>query len=663
MARKTRPTSTSTRKPPRRKAGDPATQYAYDVVDGHIVAGPLVRAACRRHLGDIDRQNETGLRWDVGEVERVVGYFRDVLTVEVEEPDPDTGITESKVVPFILQPWQCFIVGSIFGWKKPGGLRRFRRAYVEIAKGNGKSPLAAGIGHYMLTATKKIRAEVYSAATDRDQAAILFRDAVSMWKRSPRLFKQLHPKGDTFVWELVQLQTESFFKPISSEKKGKSGIRPYCALVDEVHEHPNLDVIELLRAGTKGNQQALIFEITNSGFDRNSVCWHEHEYTREVVEGIKVNDSWFGFVACLDKDEDPFKNEDCWIKANPNLGVSIQFDFIREQVQEARGMPSKESLVRRLHFCEWVGSGKTWVTQQIWERTEARFKLADYKGLPCYMGLDMSFTQDLTALSYVFSTGENSYDAFLDYWTPLETMLDRAKRDGVDYPLWVKDGWIIGTEGKVIKLDSVAERIQWALEFFDVQSLAYDAYRHKELDIELAELDCHPPLIEHPQGFRRGKQIPDPLNFGKNMDNPLWMPSSFDLTETAIIENRLRVQLSPVTRWNVSCVVVRNDPAGTGNRVFDKVKATGRIDGVVALAMGIGACAIKKRPQPKSVYELMSEGATEGADLKEEVPGSVAKIKRPIGEDGIDYEILNNPRHPDFFKVREAWERIHLSDD
>jgi phage terminase large subunit-like protein len=207
----------------------------------------------------------------------------------------------NKVKPFILRPWQCFVVGSLFGWfatvpeededgKLTGEtveIRRFRRAYVEIGKGNGKSPMAAGIGHYMHSAYGKVRAEVYSAATDQDQAAILFRDAVAMYERSPALRKRRlpGPAGSAGLAAHVSRAQRRLHlqADLSSAKKGKSGIRPDCALIDEVHEHPDNSVIEMMRAGTKGKQDALIFEITNSGFDKKSVCGQEHDVSVEVV--------------------------------------------------------------------------------------------------------------------------------------------------------------------------------------------------------------------------------------------------------------------------------------------------------------------------------------------------------------------------------------------
>ncbi len=559
---------------------DRATQYAAGVLSGDIVAGPHVRDACTRHFRDLVTGAERGLTWNVEEVDRVIGFFEVVLTVEVELVD-DEGELVSEAVPFHVEPSQAFILGSLFGWRNRKGNRRFRRAFIEIGKGNGKSPLAAGIGHYMLSATKKLRAEVYSAATDKDQDAILFRDAVEMWRRSDALRRRLISSGVNPVWQLTYPDTGSFFKPISSEKKGKSGIRPYCALIDEIHEHPDNGVIEMLRAGTKGNQQALILEITNSGFDRTSVCWSEHEMSVKVASGEIENDAWFSYVCALDEDDDPFSDESCWIKANPLLGVSIHPEFVREQVNEAKGMPNKEGIVRRLHFCEWTDAGQAWIGRKAWESCEAEIRFEDYMGESCYLGLDLSFTQDLSALAAVFPVADE-YHAFLYFWKPKEGLQEAIKRDRVPYDLWVKSGFIELTEGKVIKLPRIASRIGSIQDDTNLEVMAYDRYRHKELDDDLLDLGFDIPSVEHPQGFRRAG------------DNPLWMPSSFQALENAIIEGKLKVAANPVLRWNVASTVVRDDPSGTDNHIFDKRKSTARIDGTVALAMGVGAASIRE---------------------------------------------------------------------
>jgi len=462
----------------------------------------------------------------------------------------------------------------------------------------------------MLGATKKLRAEIYSAATDKDQAAILFRDAVEMWRRSPALYRRLTPSGQNPVWQLTHLQSSSFFRPISSEKKGKSGIRPHCALIDEVHEHPDNSVIEMLRAGTKGNRQALIFEITNSGFNRLSVCWSEHEYAIKVASGREQNDAFFSYVCALDAEreeiidgvkvkipaDDPFEDESCWIKANPTLGVTIQPEFIREQVNEAKGMPSKESIVRRLHFCQWVDAAITWVGAARWLSVEHALKWEDYQGETCYGGLDMSYTADLSALAWVFPTGAESWDAFVDFWKPKIGLQEAIKRDGgAPYDLWNKNGYLRLTEGSVIKLPPIAQRMAEVADFVNLAGIAYDRYRHRELASDLVDLGIGLPMVEHPQGFRRVGKLnwnatsePPVDKNGKPLENPLWMPSSVQELENAIVEGRIRVCMNPVLKWNASSVVIRQDPAGTDNRIFDKAKSVSRIDGVVALAMAVG---------------------------------------------------------------------------
>ena len=600
-----------TKKPSRpktRKAAtfpdDLVTAYAKAVKAGSIVAGPYVRAACERHLRDLKRKDVV---WDIAAAERVIGYFRDVLTVEKEQRD-DYGETESRAVAFILEPWQCFVIGSLFGWKTREGIRRFRRAFVEIGKGNGKSPMAAGIGHYMLTSTGKIRAEVYSAATDKDQAAILFRDAVSMWDRSPGLKRRLVASGINPVWQLTDLTKASFFKPISSEKKGKSGIRPYCALVDEVHEHPDNSVIEMLRAGTKGNQEALLFEITNSGFDRLSVCWNEHQYSVDVVTGAKENDAWFAYVCALDEGDDPFEDESCWIKANPNLGVSIQPTYIQEQVNEAKGMPSKEGLVRRLHFCEWTESETSAIPRKIWTAALAKPDEYDFEalldeGYRPYGGLDLSRARDLCAftLTWVLDPTPDAW-RFVSktwFWTPKDTLAERAKRDRAPYVEWEKAGHLEAVPGPRVSYRWLAEALAALNARYDPQIIGCDQYGLERLNDQLGEIGATLPCVVHPQGFQRRvidkKEESDLLGATGAEEIALWMPDSILKLEAALLEGRLRHDPNPVQTMCAAGVVYEQNR--TGHRMFAKDKATSRIDGMVSLAMSIGVATVKAPAQ------------------------------------------------------------------
>ncbi|ENO2672062.1 terminase large subunit [Salmonella enterica] len=547
--KKTRSTSSSV---------DPTTRYAMDVASGKEIAGPDIRNACKRHLKDLESCHARGLFWDTEAAQRAIDFFAKVLKLNGGEHEGN---------PFILLPWQCFIVGSIFGWKNSENYRRFRMVYVESGKGSGKSPLAGGVGLYCLTADKEPRAEVYAAATKKDQAMILFRDAVAMVDQSPALAQRINKSGGTGKeWNLAFLQTGSFFRPISSDD-GQSGPRPHCALIDEIHEHKNNQVVEMMRAGTKGRRQALIFMITNSGHDKTSVCYDYHEYGRKVAEGSIEDDSFFSFICSLDEGEDPFKDESCWKKANPSLGHTFTERYLREQVTQARGMPSKESIVRRLNFCQWVDADNPWMSSDVWMGCEEDFDLQELRGEECYGGLDLSGSRDLTALALFFPKKRK---LVVEFWTPKDTLTDR-----VPYDAWERDGYIHTTPGKAVKYGFVAERIADLAMQFDIRAIAFDQYRIKYLEPELDEASVSVPLIPHGQGYYKAK------------DSGLWMPYSIELFEQMLDDGAVVIKTNPCLRWNAASAVTEADQKE--NRIFAKKKSTGRIDGVVASAMAIGA--------------------------------------------------------------------------
>jgi phage terminase large subunit-like protein len=543
---------------------DKATQYAIDVTSGKILAGPDIRNSCKRHLDDLKNAKEKGLIWDIESADRATAFFEKVLKL-------NGGEHEGK--PFILLPWQCFIVGSIFGWKTLDGYRRFRMVYIESGKGSGKSPLAAGIGLYCLMADNEPRAEVYAAATKKDQAMILFRDAVAMVDQSPALSERIRKSGTgQNVWNLAYLQKGAFFRPISSDN-GQSGPRPHCVLIDEIHEHKSNEVVEMMRAGTKGRTQAIILMITNSGHNKTSVCYEYHEYGRKVAEQTLVDDAFFSFICSLDEGDDPLTDESCWPKANPSLGHTFTHKYLREQVTQAKGMPAKESIVRRLNFCQWVEADNPWLAADIWMVNEQDFDIEELVGEECYGGLDLSGTRDLTALSLYFPKYKK---AFTEFWTPQETLLDRSKSDHVPYDVWVKQGYLFATPGRVVDYDYVAKRLGELKAKFNIISLAFDPYRikyfQKSLDNESIDIEMTP----HGQGFF------------KSQESGLWMPHSIELLEKDITENNITIKFNPCLRWNAASAVLESD--NKENKVFAKKKSSGRIDGVVSLAMARG-CA------------------------------------------------------------------------
>jgi len=578
--------------PPPGSSLDPATAWAKDVTARRIVAGPHVRNACQRHLADMNGAKARGLTWDVDAANRAIAFFEVVLRL-------NGGQFEGR--PFDLHASQKFIVGSLFGWKRADGSRRFRRAYIEIAKGNGKSPLMAGVGMYCLTADGEDRAEVYAAASKKDQAMVLFRDAVAMFQQSPALSGRLTPSGGNPVWNLADLKTGSFFRPISSDD-GQSGPRPSCALCDEVHEHRNGTMIEMLERGFKWRRQPLLIMATNSGSDRQSVCWQEHQHAVRVAAGTRepdeaftfvgevLDDEAFSFVCGLDPGDDPLEDPGCWVKANPLLGVTVQPDYLAGVVRQAKAIPGKLNNILRLHFCQWTESDTAWMSRPALEAVLSEFEPeTEHTGERVFCGLDLSATQDLTALAFVVPTGfvdmpgEDgttarlpTFDAWVEAWTPGDTLAERALRDNVPYDLWVKDGFLNAAPGRMVRFDFVAARLAELVGLYEIAAVAYDSYGFKRhFEPELDGLGVTLPIVEHPQG---GK---------KKGAQGLWMPGSKLILEQLILEKRIRLRRSPVLISAMMSATTENDPFG--NFWFSKRKAVNRIDALVALAMAVGA--------------------------------------------------------------------------
>ena len=564
---------------------DPCTAYARAVEAGEIIAGPHVRDACKRHLDDLVTGAERGLIFDVDAADRFYRFCSTVLRLSEGQFDGAT---------FELEPSQKFICGSLFGWKHgTTGKRRFRRAYIEQGKGNGKSPMIGAVGLYGLTSDGENGAQIYAAGATKDQAGILFRDAVSMVDKSPSLDKVLRRSGGPGrEYNLAHMKSASFFRPVSREtKKTGSGPRPHFALCDEVHEHPDGGVIEILERGFKFRQQPLLIMITNSGSDRQSICWQERQHAVKVAAGDTDDDTTFSYVCALDDDDDPFTDSSCWIKANPLLGVTITEDYLKLQVEQARNIPAKANGIRRLHFCEWTDADSAWISRAAWEAVEDHtLDIGDFSGRRCVAGLDLSAKSDLTAKALVFEDGDAEdgkpcYAAFVHGYTPADTMRARAEKDGAPYDLWAEAGFITATPGKKTRLDYVAHDLIDDAAEFDLDFVAYDNFLIADFEAIVGDMGVDLPMLDHPQGWtKRKRQAPD------GEDVTLWMPGSIDDLETLILEGRIRIHVNPALRTAVSSAAFDTSPADL--RRFTKQKATARIDMAVALAMAVGAmCA------------------------------------------------------------------------
>jgi|AntAceMinimDraft_16_1070373.scaffolds.fasta_scaffold04554_7 phage terminase large subunit-like protein len=591
---------------------DRATAYAQSVIDGKILAGPHVRNACRRHIDDLKRDD---IIFNVALADRAIRFFETKLRLS-------EGQFEGK--PFKSHPAQDFIIGSLFGWVRPNGFRRFRRAYIEQGKGNGKSPLAGGIGLYGLMADGEAGAEIYSAGATKEQAGILFRDAVKMVGQSPDLEKRLKPSGGPGrEYNLAYLERGSFFRPVSREtKKTGSGPRPHFALVDELHEHPDGGIIEMLERGFKFRRQPLLLMITNSGSDRNSVCWSEHEWAIKVAAGNDeavldstyigrvLDDTTFSYVCALDEGDDPLNDPSCWPKANPLLGTTITEEYLAGVVAQAKNIISKQNGILRLHFCVWTDADAAWMSREVVEPLMHDFDETQHFGADMYVGLDLSQNRDITAAAFVVKTGDlevsgvdkdgnivisskPTYDAWIEAWTPGDTLMARKDQDKIPYDLWRDGGFIHAPDGKNISYRHVAQTLVDYSRNYSIQMVAYDRYAFRRFEEDAAELGLDLPFVEHPQGgTKKGKPTEDMAENARRDGTHaegLWFPGSLRILEDAMLDGRIRFKRNPVLIGAMMSAVTEEDR--WDNRWLAKQKSINKIDAAVAMVMAVGAAS------------------------------------------------------------------------
>ncbi len=564
------------------------------------MAGPHVRNAASRHLKDLEEGPSRGLFWDVDAAKRAIGFFPRNLRL-------NGGQFEG--IPFELHPSQAFRVGSLFGWKwKATGLRRFRRFYDEEGKGNGKSPFLAGIGIYLLVADGESRAEIYAAAAKKDQAMVMFRDAVAMRDQSPVLSKRISSQGMNPVWQLTYIGKNGdkrFFKPISNEKS-QSGPRPHGALCDEVHEHPNRDTIDMLERGFKFRKQPLLAMTTNAGTDRNSICFEEHIHAVNVAAGVVDDDTTFSFVCSLDEGDNWETDPGCWVKANPLLDVTVTREYLEGVVEQARMIPGKRNGIARLHFCEWTQSLTAAIKREAWMACGSSIDTDELSEFPCYGGLDLSQTRDFTAFTLTWVTdATRDAERFVSktwFWTPAGTLKQRADSDQAPYELWRDQGFMEAVPGDRLKYSWLADALASLNARYEPVEIGCDQYGLERLSEHLTDIGAILPMTIHPQGFQKRILEKDKTRPDGEQEVYLWMPDSINKLEAAIYEQRILIDHNPLLDSMASSVVYAENR--TGHRMFDKPNAFGRIDGMVSQAMSVGVATCRSKfPEPVSPWE------------------------------------------------------------
>jgi phage terminase large subunit-like protein len=539
---------------------DQVTRYARQVVKGRVLVGALHRAACQRHLADLDNRRARGLVWAPAKAARVIAFFSHLRHFKGEWAGRSLE----------LAPWQAFIVGSLFGWQRDG-LRRFRTAFIELPRGNGKSTLAGGLGLWMAFFDGEPGAEAYAVATKQDQARICWDAARHMILRVPALRSRIAIQQHN----LHQLSSASKFEPLGADSKTLDGLRPHFVVADEVHAHKNSDVIDVMLTGMGTRREPMLFEITTAGINRQGPWWAHREYTRLILDGRHEDDAWFGLIAGADEDDD-WKAPAIWRKANPNYGVSVKTDYLEVECRKAAAMPIFQSAFRRLHVGQLVAQEEKVIDRQAWDRGADRtLTVDDFAGRPCYGGLDLSSTTDLTAFVLLFEDEGGGYVAFPQFWIPGDNIEKRVARDRVPYDAWARDGWVTVTPGNITDYDIVRRDLVALLGRRDLRVLAYDPSNATQLATQLANELGADKLLPIPQGFR-------------------WYNDPTRRLIALVEGGGLRHPGHPVLSWCADNLTVTNNSYGEIRP--DKSLAIERIDGMVALIMALGRAITHPAP-------------------------------------------------------------------
>lgn len=568
---------------PRSPIAQAVDAYIAGVQSGKIVAGELVRLAVQRHVQDLKDGQARGLYFDQAKAERAIEFFGYLKHSK--------GEWAGQFVK--LEPWQLFIKWVVFGWMRKDGSRRFRNVYLEVARKNGKSTDAAGTGLYLAFADDEPGAEVYSTATKKDQAIIVHSEATRMVRANQEF---LRLGIEIYKNNICRPDRAQKYEPLGADEDTMDGYNVHGAIVDELHAHKTRGAYDLMDTGTSARRQPILWAITTAGTDQTeaSVCWEQHVYTEQILRGIVQDDSHFGMIFCLDKADD-WTEEKNWYKANPNLGVSKKLDYMREQAIKAKALPSKQNTFKRLDLNEWTQQATRWIDMGLWDANAGPvIDEAALIGRPCYGGIDLSSVSDITAWLLVFPDPivVDRLTVLVRLWCP-EARLQKVEVEDVgeaksrrrnlyaeQYQAWEREGYISATPGNAIDYEQIEAQIAEDAKTFNIQEVAIDRlFQGYQMAMRLQE---HHGLTVAACGMGYMSMAGPCAEF-----------------ERRLLEKKIHHGGHPVLRWMANNVAVREDPAG--NKKPDKSTSQGKIDGIVALLLGLDR--VMRQQRTASVYE------------------------------------------------------------
>jgi phage terminase large subunit-like protein len=464
---------------------------------------------------------------------------------------------------FVLEPWQETLVREIFGWvHHETGLRRYRTVYCEVPRKNGKTTLAAGIMLYMLLVDREQGAEVYSAATTRDQAGVVYEIASQMVSNHPTLKKRCRRLDS----RKRLVAGKSYFQSCSSEAGAIHGTNPHCVIFDELHEQPDRELWTAFRTGFGSRRQPLFFSITTAGYDRTSLCWEQHQYAKAILAGDVEDDRYLPVIFAAD-DTDDWREESTWEKANPCLDVSLHRDFLRSECATAQEIPGLENSFRRLHLNQWTEQDRRYIPMHKWDACRTSYKPDSLRRRPCYAGVDLATTRDVTACVLVFPEDDGGFKVLPFFWLPQDSIDERAAQDQRLVRRFVEQGHIETTQGNTLDMLHVGERLVEIVNTYDVQRIGFDRY-NAAVPISRLEQEGVPELML--------KMMPQ--NAG-TYNAPLKYLLS------CLLDGKFRHDGNPVLRWMAQNMAVTEDC--NGNLKPHKGNSADKIDGMSAMLMGM----------------------------------------------------------------------------
>ena len=481
---------------------------------------------------------------------------------------------------FELIDWQERIIRDLFGVIKPNGYRQFNTAYVEIPKKMGKSELAAAVALLLCCGDGEQRAEVYGAASDRQQASIVFDVAADMVRMCPALNKRVKILGASK--RIVYEPTNSFYQVLSAEAYSKHGFNIHGVVFDELHTQPNRKLYDVMTKGSgDARMQPLYFLITTAGTDTNSICYEQHQKAKDILEGRKIDHTFYPVIYGAEQDED-WTDENVWKKANPSLGITVDIEKVRTACESAKQNPAEENTFRQLRLNQWVKQAVRWMPMIKWDECKFDIDEKELEGRICYGGLDLSSTTDISAFVLVFPPldEDDKYIVLPYFWIPDENIDLRVNRDHVPYDVWKANGTLLTTEGNVIHYGFIEKFIEELGKRYNIKEICFDRWGAVQMSQNLEGLGFE--VVAFGQGF-------------KDMS-----PPTKELMKL-VLEKRIAHNGHPVLRWMMDNIYVRTDPAG--NIKPDKEKSTEKIDGAVALIMALDRAIRMGNDEGGSVYD------------------------------------------------------------